>query len=585
MTIQRSVLELIINAVKKGKGLSDAAKETEKLTKEQKRAKKQADLFKTALGSLAVTAGAVAFAFIKQIPELLELDFRFRNAKIALEAYSGSAHEAQEITDAVTRAAGGAIDQFTATQNATRLFSLGLADNAEQAEKLTKVAITLGATMGRDAKTAFEDFTLLLANQSILRLDTFGISAGRVRERMGELIKEFPELDRQTRFLNATLEIADERMAKLEAAGFNATSSMDRFRAEMQNLKLDAARAVSDGLQPMIDTFFEIVDASRDQTQAVFDAAESWEEYQGLLAEANRVGGVFFKNTRFTNEELFNQAKTAELVADEMGGMSQEIDEATKAQLELQEATAENDRLMGLLQISMRGLVGDAVEKLIEAEEDLAEITDKNSDEWERAKEKADELSVSLQRTTAELIFQQAAADLDAETSLRLARALGLVDEATFATAQAAQELRQQYNFGEISADTFTSSAVELSSAIARLKSKNIAITVETLQAELAINRVSQAVRSLPSRTGTGRPMLGRPNRGFQEGGSIILPDKGQLGDRIPVSFMAERGERIDITPRSGDNAGGGQGVNIENVNIGNEIDLAMFVDVLENAR
>jgi len=593
MTTQRSTLELIINTMRKGKGIEQTTKETEKLDKTQKQTKKSTDLFNIALGSMATTALGLAAAFASQIPELLEINFKYRNAKIALEAYAGSAFEAQQITDAVTRATSGAIDQMTATQNATKLFSLGLADNAEQAEKLTKIAVTLGATMGRDAKGAFEDFTLLLANQSILRLDTFGISGAKVRERMEELAKTMPELDRQTRFLNATMEIAGEKMVKLEAAGFEATSSMDRLRAEVTNLKLDMAQTVSDGLEPLLDSLFEIVDASRDQVGAAYDAAESWGEYKELLGDANRVGGLFVKNTRFTNEELFNQAKASEALAAEMDTLGGEIEEVVDIEAELAKETERNNKLLAIIRVSMRGLITEGVEKLAKAEAELAEITDTNSEEWLTAKDTVDELRESLKKTTAELIFQQAAAGLDADASLELAGALGLLDEATFAVAKRAQDLRNKYDEGALSAHGFSQETVILRDAVSRLESKDITINAQTLQAEIDLLRVERRIDDIPrdktvfmSIFAKLLPSIG-PFEGrfqpFQEGGTLSIPDRGPLGDRHPVGVLLERGEELNITPRGGDAPPGGKGVNIGTVNVGDEVGLVLFMDMLEN--
>ena len=42
--------------------------------------------------------------------------------------------------------------------------------------------------MGNGATESMENFALMLANQSILRLDSFGISSGKVTARIEELM-------------------------------------------------------------------------------------------------------------------------------------------------------------------------------------------------------------------------------------------------------------------------------------------------------------------------------------------------------------------------------------------------------------
>lgn len=99
----------------------------------------------------------------------------------------------------------------------------------------------------------------------------------------------------------------------------------------------------------------------------------------------------------------------------------------------------------------------------------------------------------ALRKTTAQLLYQQVAADLDAKSSLALAEKLGLIDERSYKAAAASQELADQFHSGKITLDEFTAAEQYLADgangaadALARVKAAedalyNKTITITTL--------------------------------------------------------------------------------------------------------
>lgn len=81
-------------------------------------------------------------------------------------------------------ATNGMMSDFDLMKSANLLMSMGLADSTESASKLMNMATRLGGAMGGTATESIENFALMLANQSIPRLDSFGISSGKVRTLM-----------------------------------------------------------------------------------------------------------------------------------------------------------------------------------------------------------------------------------------------------------------------------------------------------------------------------------------------------------------------------------------------------------------
>ena len=571
-----SRLDIILNFIKKGTGAKDAGKEVEKLDKSTKGATKQTKGFNLAQAAAKLGLAAMTVQLLKQIPQLANLGFKYKNAQIALAAYAGSAETATAITEAVSDAAGGAISKFAAVTNATRLLSLGLATNADEAAQLTKTAITLGATMGKDVQGAFEEFTLLLANQSILRLDTYGISGAKVREEMARLAAEFPELDRSARFNNATMTIAAEKMEKLEKAGFQAVSSIDRLGAVVENVKLSAAEFVAEGVLPATDGLTGVADATKAANEKLAEGVDTFDDYKKSLEEAG-TGLNFLERlalkTGELSEEQFEAVKSTQALAAAGTDLTVVQEEVILTIGGINELLQEQEFLSKSLSLAMGGTLTEAIGKWQESLDAVAASGGETAEKQQELINKSNELRISLEQTTAELIFQAAAAELDAETSLLLARELGLVDEATFAVAQEAQRLRIQYDQNAISAQEFATEAGILKDRVNELTSKNITITADTFQAQQNVSNLSRSIAALPT---THHTSFGT----FQQGGQFRIPDVGPFGDRVPVSFMAERGETVTITPRDGGEPSGGN-VQITN-NISSDVDIAFFQQLLE---
>jgi hypothetical protein len=244
---KQSVLDLILRSKKTGSG--------------GKQAKQELDLVQSAAKALTgVLAGVTVAAVLRTTGELLNMGVEAKRTRTALEAYAGGAREATRTVELMKAATGGALDTLSAMQNATRFMSMGLASTADEAARFTEIAVTLGATMGRGPQQAIEEFSLLLANQAILRLDTFGLSGAKTREMMLDLADSIP--DRETRFLAAVLEQAQGKMELLADAGFKSSSSLDRFKAKVTDAKLAVATWLANGLLPIIDGVADLTDAT-----------------------------------------------------------------------------------------------------------------------------------------------------------------------------------------------------------------------------------------------------------------------------------------------------------------------------------
>jgi chromosome segregation ATPase len=626
--VDRSQLDIILKVTKDGKGDVQVEAGLKGVDKQTDKTGKSTDKLTKSWKALNVTMVAVTVgALLKGGLALAEQAIQAERAEMALEAYTGSAEEAARLTQAVVDATDGAISNFTAAQSAARLLSMGLAENAEEAAELTSIATTLGATMGKDAKGAFEEFSLLLANQSIQRLDTFGISAGRVRARMQELAQEFPNMDREARFMNATLEIANEKMEVLAESGFEAFSELDKLKATVENLGVELGTGLKPGLEEASELFNNllkpllfILTAENDITEAVQRGVISRKDANRLITDAILTSKTYGDVLDEVNQREEANVELNERIALSTRDMTTAIEDNT-------DAVDENAKLAELLKVSLSGVVGTGQERIVEAIQSMDELKEeqqelnqefskgkisfeqyqssmeKLEDKQDALTEKINDTKEALREQTAQLIFSQASAGLDAKTSLLLARELGLVDEQTFEVARRTQELRGEFDEGAISAEEFAEGVGILNDAIGGLTDKSIEVTVDTVQAELDLlnlrGKIDEAIApilgvvSLPEVPTAPPPRQAalpgfQPFTGFQDGGQFQIPGMGR-GDRVPVSFMGEPGETVTVTPRaepppSSENISGGSGgdVNIS-VNLSDSVTLDLFMERLKD--
>lgn len=158
------------------------------------------------------------------------------------------------LTD-MREATRGMVADFDLIAASNKFVSMNLATTSEEAATLAEMATQLGMAMGKDANTAMEEFALLLANQSIPRLDTFGISAGRVRERIEELTSADASLSREQAFLTAVMEIGEQSMGRVGEQSQGTAGSLARLNSAAKNagdtVKLNLAPAFNTLLQPI----------------------------------------------------------------------------------------------------------------------------------------------------------------------------------------------------------------------------------------------------------------------------------------------------------------------------------------------
>jgi len=330
----QAVLEFVNKA---GPGVKAAAKDFGGLGK-------AADAVKTALAAGGVVmAGKAAY-------ELGVLGAQSLRTKRAFEAISGGAFTATSNLDAMRRATRGAMSEQAMMASANQLLQMGLASNATELEQITTMATRLGSAMGKEAGPAVEEFALMLANQSIPRLDTFGISASKVRSRILELQAATPGLSREVAFMQATMEQGTEAMERLGDAADDELQANERLEASMLNLKAMAGEALAPAMAEVASAMEKVVTQALSQVNeldaftaaygkaaieaqvlkhGLWETADAGAEFNDMMAAAaERAEGVAAAveggRTRIDgwSSAIFGTADAADAAAGAMDGLS-----------------------------------------------------------------------------------------------------------------------------------------------------------------------------------------------------------------------------------------------------------------------
>lgn len=163
-----------------------------------------------------------------------------------LVAFSGNAARAADTVISVRDATEGAATAMDGMRMSSQLMSMGIAQDAEQAAQIMRMAVMLGAP-SRTADDKVQDFTALLANNSVRRLDQFGISVDQVREKMVKMRAENANLSKEQAFVNAVIEVGTARVNELADAGARAATSQQQLASAWTNYWQNVGAAVLAG--------------------------------------------------------------------------------------------------------------------------------------------------------------------------------------------------------------------------------------------------------------------------------------------------------------------------------------------------
>lgn len=209
-------------------------------------------------------------------------------AKTVFEQLTGGTEQAAFWLEAMRASTSGVVSDMQLMQAGSKFLQMGLADTSDEAARFTEIAVKLGATMGHDVHSSIENFTLMLANQSILRLDTYGISGSKVRDRMRELRSETEGMTKEQAFLQATLEQGGLALDRLGDSADAGATNLAKMQTTLENIKTTLGEIVAMGLESVLTnplTAAPGFQAAAANAAAMDDAISSLETQFSLMAE------------------------------------------------------------------------------------------------------------------------------------------------------------------------------------------------------------------------------------------------------------------------------------------------------------
>lgn len=155
---------------------------------------------------------------------------------------------ADPLLDDLRERTRGMVTDTSLMAGAAQFLRLGIAGTNEEAAQLVEIALGLKKP-SEDAASAINNFSLMLANNSTLRLDSFGLSASAVKERMQELMDSGEALNTSDAFRMATIEAGTRQLAEFESYLDSTSTAAGRLGIAMQNLRDDLALGVAQGVE------------------------------------------------------------------------------------------------------------------------------------------------------------------------------------------------------------------------------------------------------------------------------------------------------------------------------------------------
>lgn len=261
-----------------------------------------------------------------------------------VESVGGDAVRAMEMLRASTRGMVADADLMAASN---KFLAMGIVETTEEAAHLAEVSTQLGMAMGEDATASMENFALMMANQSIPRLDSFGISSSTVRERIAELMEETEGLSREQAFNTAVMEQAAITMERVGEQSDTAAGSMSRIRTTFANVALGIGQAFLPALEELLTPIADIAQDVGPQLIEWAQMAGKWlgekipaaidkirppiQEFINGLMSLARYFAIVFKEGDYLNDFLTHLPESIQPIIKSIGQFIDAVMEIVRA--------------------------------------------------------------------------------------------------------------------------------------------------------------------------------------------------------------------------------------------------------------
>lgn len=199
----------------------------------------------TGMAGAAVAAGA---ALVGVANELNTVGTSVNATRKIFQQLTGDVEESYKLLDSLKSVTNGVVSEMDLMTGANQFMRMGLAENAQEVQSLIDMAVKL-KNPTQTAGEAINDFALMLANQSVERLDSFGISSAKVRAEMELLLETGQALNREEAFKFATFSEGAEAITRLGDAVTATDTAVNRAKAGMEDYYNSFANATSSTIE------------------------------------------------------------------------------------------------------------------------------------------------------------------------------------------------------------------------------------------------------------------------------------------------------------------------------------------------
>ena len=275
------------------KGLSDADRQL-------KKTKQETESFGQSLAKTALWLTGLGVA-AKGAFELTRTAAYAQRAENSFTALSGSAEQAKTNLELLREVTRNTKTDFELMQGAASLMALGLAEDATQLGSIMKNVESLGSRFGG----TMQIFQLMMSNQSLMRIDSFGIGVEEATKRIDEFKKA--GMSAETAFKTAILELMEEKYTSLGGAVEDSALKFEQLTANFGNLKIAAGELLLPLGELAVLTFGTLTTNIRDSIPAIERAIREY----GFLAV---VADILVEGFLDVNDTIHTQIDDAQLL-------------------------------------------------------------------------------------------------------------------------------------------------------------------------------------------------------------------------------------------------------------------------------
>lgn len=507
-----------------------------------------------------------------------------------------------EVATRVKAASLGTVSDMDIIQASSRAMSLQVSASASELAELMEIAALKGRRMGMTTTEAFNDMVTGIGRVSPLILDNLGILTESEKtykayaESIGIGAEKLTDAQKRQALLNKVLQEGRAELAAVGGLALDAAGEYEKFEASLKNL----ADRFKQDLMPVVLPFIKAMNEQLDITLLVDGAARKHlitQEEKILLISQLRQGIIELSvvEEQLAQKEIDLREATGDHVITrwEMADATAANTEATNELIAAQERFGLTTQIVSA---SVKGELGETWSDYHSEIKDLATEHDELSEElqdlldkgWSPMSKKVQDLNTALdeneekqraaadaaREATTQFIYQQAAAGLDAEAQLALARDMGILEEDTYTTITAIEEMKKimdENKDGTLSAAEATNGYNEavllLQQYINGLEGKYVAIVIDIITRGRTEYLSIFDPGGITEKPGFNLALALQSGVGMAEGGSFVVPPGYDHDTYGPFWFSS--GERVDVTPDWGaimadrfgsNNSGGGGG-------------------------